>query len=488
MEFDIRDVVAMHGLTVRKGHGAEEMICDCPFCNAKAKFFVTHYKDSELKNKFHCYVCGKGGGVVTLHAYLSGTSDYKAASRELYEHYNYIGNGGTKCTPRLRQNKMKEKPKEDPKRCDRAYRELLRILTLSPEHLAHLTGRKRGLTEKQTGIFKSVCIKNPEEIALKLIKRGIEICGVPGFYKNRYGRWSINFWEGNQGILIPCPDTNGRIVGMQILLDNPKNGMKYSWLTSVNRYGGIAAKACIAVYRGNENQDVIVCEGCLKAYIVHCITGYTVIGITGINNTKELPNALQTLKKEGMKRIFLATDMDCFMSCICDCNDEKCNVCDIKNLAYKKYDCPYKVRKKKGLIKSREKIISMIKETGLVYRSLYWDYVENKDKEIIWCGKIKGPDDYLLTRGISFDAMKTEMMKDKKFRTEYEKLQPRYEAAEQIILARKELNITQSELARRVGTQRSNISRLESGTCNPSIDLLTKIADALGKSLVVRLK
>ncbi len=90
--------------------------------------------------------------------------------------------------------------------------------------------------------------------------------------------------------------------------------------------------------------------------------------------------------------------------------------------------------------------------------------------------------------GISFEEMKTDMLKDEEFKIEYEKLKPRYEAIEQIIKARKEQNITQAELAKRVGTQKSNISRLESGNYNPSLDFLVKVAESLGKSLSVQIK
>ncbi|MCI9381317.1 MAG: helix-turn-helix transcriptional regulator [Dorea sp.] len=89
--------------------------------------------------------------------------------------------------------------------------------------------------------------------------------------------------------------------------------------------------------------------------------------------------------------------------------------------------------------------------------------------------------------GISFEEMKTDMLKDEEFKIEYEKLKPRYEAIEQIIRARKEQNITQAELAKRVGTQKSNISRLESGNYNPSLDFLAKIAESLGKEISVKL-
>jgi len=76
-----------------------------------------------------------------------------------------------------------------------------------------------------------------------------------------------------------------------------------------------------------------------------------------------------------------------------------------------------------------------------------------------------------------------EQLKDTEFRSEYEALEPEYEIIRQIILARKELNITQEELAERSGIKQSNISRLERGTYNPSLSSLKKIAKGLGKEL-----
>lgn len=90
--------------------------------------------------------------------------------------------------------------------------------------------------------------------------------------------------------------------------------------------------------------------------------------------------------------------------------------------------------------------------------------------------------------GISFEDIKKDMLKDEEFKTEYEKLKPRYETIRQIIEARKEQKMTQSELAKKVGTQKSNISRLESGNYNPSLDFLVKVAESLGKSLSVQIK
>lgn len=90
--------------------------------------------------------------------------------------------------------------------------------------------------------------------------------------------------------------------------------------------------------------------------------------------------------------------------------------------------------------------------------------------------------------GVKFSEIKEMLMKDEEFKTEYEKLKPRYDVISQIIEERDKQNITQEELALRVGTQKSNISRLESGTYNPSLDFLTKVAHSLGKEMQIVLK
>lgn len=90
--------------------------------------------------------------------------------------------------------------------------------------------------------------------------------------------------------------------------------------------------------------------------------------------------------------------------------------------------------------------------------------------------------------GVKFSEIKELLMKDTEFKSEYEKLKPRYDIISQIIEERDKQNITQEELALRVGTQKSNISRLESGTYNPSLDFLIKVAQSLGKEMQIVLK
>jgi len=89
---------------------------------------------------------------------------------------------------------------------------------------------------------------------------------------------------------------------------------------------------------------------------------------------------------------------------------------------------------------------------------------------------------------VSFTKVKEKLMKDIEFKDEYEKMKPRYELISEIIKARREQNMTQEELALRTGTQKSNISRFESGNYNPSLDFISKLAKGLGKEIHIELR
>lgn len=89
--------------------------------------------------------------------------------------------------------------------------------------------------------------------------------------------------------------------------------------------------------------------------------------------------------------------------------------------------------------------------------------------------------------GVPFEEIKQKLLENDDVKKEYDRLGPRYELISQIIEARKEQNLSQSDLAKRIGTQKSNISRLESGNYNPSLDFLVKIAHSLGKEIKIQI-
>ena len=78
-------------------------------------------------------------------------------------------------------------------------------------------------------------------------------------------------------------------------------------------------------------------------------------------------------------------------------------------------------------------------------------------------------------------------MRDPKFRKAYQALQPKYDLIRAILDARLKHGITQAELARRVGTTQSAIARFESGAGNPTLEFLSKVSEAIGARLEVRI-
>ena len=83
----------------------------------------------------------------------------------------------------------------------------------------------------------------------------------------------------------------------------------------------------------------------------------------------------------------------------------------------------------------------------------------------------------------TYAQFKKTILRNRKVRVAYDALGPEFEVAASLIKRRLEKGLTQQELAKRVGTRQSAISRLESGTYNPSLDFLRKVTYALDAEL-----
>jgi DNA-binding XRE family transcriptional regulator len=81
-----------------------------------------------------------------------------------------------------------------------------------------------------------------------------------------------------------------------------------------------------------------------------------------------------------------------------------------------------------------------------------------------------------------------EFMRDPEYSAEYEALRPQYEVISEFIAARAKEGLSQEALAKRTGISRSNISRLESGNYNPSLQFMVRVAQGLGKQLHIELR
>lgn len=89
---------------------------------------------------------------------------------------------------------------------------------------------------------------------------------------------------------------------------------------------------------------------------------------------------------------------------------------------------------------------------------------------------------------LDFEIWEKEVLKDPELKAEYDKLQPEFAMIQAVIDARVKKGVTQKELARKIGTKQSVISRLESGRANPSVAFLKKLAQALNSHLEIRFR
>jgi ribosome-binding protein aMBF1 (putative translation factor) len=87
---------------------------------------------------------------------------------------------------------------------------------------------------------------------------------------------------------------------------------------------------------------------------------------------------------------------------------------------------------------------------------------------------------------LSWEKHRKELMKDPEVVRAYQELQPEFAIIRRIIQARIEEGITQKDLAKRMKTKQSAISRLESGRANPSLNFLQRLAKALDARLEIR--
>jgi transcriptional regulator with XRE-family HTH domain len=86
----------------------------------------------------------------------------------------------------------------------------------------------------------------------------------------------------------------------------------------------------------------------------------------------------------------------------------------------------------------------------------------------------------------TYDDYLKEKLKNAEFRKEWDNIQPEFEVIKAMIDVRNQLNLTQKELARLTGIQQADISKIENGTRNPSLNLLKRLADGMGMRLELR--
>lgn len=81
--------------------------------------------------------------------------------------------------------------------------------------------------------------------------------------------------------------------------------------------------------------------------------------------------------------------------------------------------------------------------------------------------------------------LKENLENDPEFKEIWEKNAQKRELVKTIIGLRIKEHLTQKDLAEKIGTHQSAISRLETGNYNPSVDFLFRIAKALNRKVEI---
>ena len=86
-----------------------------------------------------------------------------------------------------------------------------------------------------------------------------------------------------------------------------------------------------------------------------------------------------------------------------------------------------------------------------------------------------------------WSILEKELLSDPEVKRLYDEMESEYQVISAVIGKRIERKMSQKDLADRVGTKQSAISRLESGNSNPSIQFLDKVAKALDGQLQIKI-
>ena len=279
----------------------------CPNCGKgrEKKMNINFSKDV-----FRCNKCGIGGGALDFWGLMRGlnTTDHKEIAKD---YYTFIGESNDRraiATMKRPQRTVPEAEALAPiSTRDNTYRHLLSLLSLSEEHKQDLLRRGFSEEEIQKADYRSYPQTGREEICAKLQKKGCILEGVPGFYVNEKGVWSLR--KMGDGYLIPQKNSRGQIQGFQIRRSS--GNIRYLTLSTDGYKQGTQGKAYMHFVKGNKGgNSFVITEGPLKADLINKFTGFSVLALQGVNAVATFPAAINSLIKQGYGMAYVAFDMD----------------------------------------------------------------------------------------------------------------------------------------------------------------------------------
>ena len=89
---------------------------------------------------------------------------------------------------------------------------------------------------------------------------------------------------------------------------------------------------------------------------------------------------------------------------------------------------------------------------------------------------------------MSIQNLKTRALKNPEVKAEYDALETEFALIDSLLSMRKRAGLTQEEIAKKMGTQKGNVSRLEKGRGNPGWKTLQNYAHACGFEISMKIK
>lgn len=87
--------------------------------------------------------------------------------------------------------------------------------------------------------------------------------------------------------------------------------------------------------------------------------------------------------------------------------------------------------------------------------------------------------------GKNFRETLNEQLKDSAFKAEWDASEAEYQIIKSMLEARHRKDITQKQLSEITGIAQADISRIENGNANPSIQTLVRLAEGMGMRLKI---
>ena len=86
---------------------------------------------------------------------------------------------------------------------------------------------------------------------------------------------------------------------------------------------------------------------------------------------------------------------------------------------------------------------------------------------------------------LTFDEYLKEKLRDPELKKEWDASEEEYQLINSLIKARVESGLTQKGLSERSGINQANISKIENGVYNPTVNILRKLAEAMNMELKI---